>query len=63
MWLCTKKVGNDYWKNIIHAVSANFKNGQYEQGIIRAITTIKTTLAFYFSNVDDLTKYLTDEIS
>lgn len=59
-----EKVGNDYWKNIIHTLSANFKNGQYEQGIIHAITTIGATLAFYFPNVDDLDRNtLPDEIS
>ncbi len=58
-----RKVGRDFWEQIRDILAEHFRQGQYTDGIVRAIDAIGLALAEHYPYSDDDINELPDEIS
>ena len=58
-----RKVGQDFWEQIRDILAEHFRQGQYTDGIVRAIDAIGLALAEHYPYSDDNINELPDEIS
>ncbi len=58
-----RKVGSGFWEKIRDILAEHFRQGQYSEGIVRAIDAIGLALAEHFPYSDDDINELPDELS
>lgn len=57
-----KKVGDEFWQNVYHAMSDDCRQGNYTQAICHAIKTIESPLAEYFPYQENDQNELSNEV-
>jgi uncharacterized membrane protein len=58
-----EKVGENFWEDVVELIVSGFKEGNYVQGLSKAIIRIGEKLKLYFPYREDDVNELPDEIS